>query len=411
MTYNALGFLVVSILSLLGGLVLSRMPFNRFHPRLILLAIFARLVGSLARYDLMRFFYGGISDAARYYGVGLQHARAIWSFDLSFLTPDFWFSGPGRWWGTAFMDKLSGLVLAVIGPTMRGEFVVFSMISFAGLYCIALAVYRMCPTRAAIHYAAWIWYWPSLWFWPSSTGKEAVTILAIGICVLSYSRRSGALRWLPYFLGLALAFAIRPHVAAAIVMATLIALWVSTWTRFTLRRIVEMVFAILITFAVFFAMAAQFGIEADLEGVEEFVDQRSSFTLRGGSQLEELPSGATAVFEAFVNTWMRPFPWDVHNLMALFSFLEVLVFWGLAARYWRRFGAVLRSWWRWPLLSFSLPLIVAFTLMIGLTFGNLGIIARQRTPVFPFALLLIAIPATYLLDRERLTSKPAQDRT
>ena len=92
---------------------------------------------------------------------------------------------------------------------------------------------------------------------------------------------------------------------------------------------------------------------------------------------------------AFVNIWMRPFPWDVHNVMALFSALEVIVLWVLAVH---RRGVVLlalKHWRRDRLLAFGFPFLAGYTLMIGLTFANLGIIARQRSPLFPFVFLLL----------------------
>jgi hypothetical protein len=41
------------------------------------------------------------------------------------------------------------------------------------------------------------------------------------------------------------------------------------------------------------------------------------------------------------------------------------------------------------MLRFALPLLLGYTFMIGMTFGNLGIIARQRAPMFPFLLMLM----------------------
>jgi hypothetical protein len=48
-------------------------------------------------------------------------------------------------------------------------------------------------------------------------------------------------------------------------------------------------------------------------------------------------------------------------------------------------------------------LVIGYTLMVGLSFGNLGIIARQRAPMFPFLLLL-------LLGAEEPVTAPARGR-
>jgi hypothetical protein len=53
----------------------------------------------------------------------------------------------------------------------------------------------------------------------------------------------------------------------------------------------------------------------------------------------------------------------------------------------------LKQWRHNRLLRFAVPFAVGYTLMIGLTFGNLGIIARQRTPIIPFVfMILLASP-------------------
>jgi hypothetical protein len=65
-------------------------------------------------------------------------------------------------------------------------------------------------------------------------------------------------------------------------------------------------------------------------------------------------------------------------------------------------------------MRFAIPFSILYVLMIGLTFQNLGIIARQRTLVMPALLIVIAaIPAarttlTRAVQTRRLwNSRPA----
>jgi hypothetical protein len=39
-------------------------------------------------------------------------------------------------------------------------------------------------------------------------------------------------------------------------------------------------------------------------------------------------------------------------------------------------------------------MLLTYTVMIGMTFGNLGLLARQRVLVFPFMLLIVAAAPT-----------------
>lgn len=401
MSYEILGFLAVVAVTLAGGAALASSSRNPFPRRLVLLAVVLRIVGSLARFDMIRLFYGGVADANRYFHEGMLLAKRIWGLDPWVFTYDFWFGAPGRVWGTPFMEKFTGVVLTVTGPTTRGAYLAFSMMAFIGLYLIALTIYRNRPGRGSVYLAAWIWLWPSLWFWPSSIGKEAVTVLAMGLVVYGYGSRPGRIRWFHFLGGLGLAFALRPHVAAVLGLATVAAYWLQTLSRPSLRKFLEMGLAAVLAVFLLAGMAQQFGIEADLEGLQEFVTYRGGQTLEGGSRLEGRPSGVLALLKGFVNIWMRPFPWDVHNLMALFACMEVLFLWWLAWRHRKGLRLAFKAWWRDRMLSFAAPLLFGYTVMIGLTFANLGIIARQRSPLFPFLFILLTAAGTVALGYRR----------
>ncbi|MFP3938684.1 MAG: hypothetical protein ACLF0P_00105 [Thermoanaerobaculia bacterium] len=401
MTYDLLGFALVAVVALAAGNALAGWRRNPFPRNLVMAGVVLHIAGSVARLEMMQYFYGGVADANRYYHVGMAFARRAWDFDLRMFSPVYWFGGPESWWGTPFMEKLAGLVLTFIGPTRRGAFLVFAMLAFLGLYWIALALYRTNPGRAAVRFASWVWFWPSLLFWPSSLGKESVTLFAVGLTTLGYVGRRGRISWVPFLAGLGIAFALRPHVAGALALASAGAYWFQSWTRPSPRRIAEAVAAAGLSLLVLSGMSAQLGFEPDLEGVQEYIDHRSDFTVRGGSQLEGVPSGPAAIPMAFVNIWMRPFLWEAHNVMALISAVELSLLWILAWRYRRRLRQALAGWWSDRLLAFAVPLLFGYTTMIGLTFANMGIIARQRSPIFPFIMLLFLGGGRALLARRQ----------
>jgi hypothetical protein len=389
--YNWLGFVLWSAMAIAVANALGR-RYSAAAARLLVLAIILRVVGSLLRYEVLMQFYRGVGDARVYYSTGWAMARDLWSLQAPLLSPEFWMDNSGRWWGTPMMEKFSGFVLAIIGPSIRAEFLAFSLLAFWGSFLIVSSLRRLQPAQS-LEFAALVWLWPSLWFWPSSVGKEALMVLAMGMTTLGYVGRNGKTQWHLLLLGIALAFIIRPHVAAVLALASVAGFWVGSWRQLTPRRLVEAAGALALAIAAFFGMREQFGFEADLEGVLEFVESTQERTLKGGSNIGTLPSGPIAVPVAFVNLWMRPFPWEAHNATALFAALEILALWYLVWRHRRHVGWMVKNWWRHRLLRFALPLIVVYTLMLGLTFANLGIIARQRAPLFLFVfLLLVAAP-------------------
>lgn len=406
MGYNELAFVILSAVALaVTAAVAGRGGRAWIAPKLLVLGMALRVVGSMARYEVLFQYYGGLGDAVRYYQQGLELARMVWSFQLSPFSLDYWVAS-GQWWGTLFLVRISGLAVTALGPTLRGEFLAFAAVSFVGLYYIAKALRNSQPDPRSHHrFAAWLWLWPSIWFWPSSVGKEAILTLAVGLATYGYVGRGRGLAWVHLVAGLALAFCIRPHVAAVLAVAALAAHWLGSWDRVTIRRLAEVVLVLILAFVALAGMREQLGLaDADLEGVKEFVQYRSQQTLSGGSQIATVPLGPHGIPIAFVNVWMRPFPWDVHNATAAISALEMLVFWGFVIYRRRAVWLALKSWRRHRLLLFALPLLVIYTLMIGLAFSNLGIIARQRVLVFPFMIaFLTAAP-----DPQRMLSRRPQ---
>jgi hypothetical protein len=389
--YDELVFIALSLLVVILAAAVARRVAPWLPAQLLVAAVVLRVVGSTARHEVIFRFYNGLGDAVRYFEEGLVISGWIRSFQLNPLSPGFWFSGT-RWWGTQFLIKTSGVVVTFLGPSLRGEFLVYALASFGGLFAIAVAIRRTQPRpESHLRFAAWLWLWPSLWFWPASVGKEAILMLAIGLATLGYTGDGKGIRWLTFLAGVGLAFCLRPHVAAVIAFSALVAYWLGTWERVTVRRIFETVAALALTIVALMGMREQLGLaDADLEGMREFVQYRAAQTLQGGSNIGAPTLGPAALPVAFINVWMRPFPWDVHNATSAFAAIEILAFWGLA---WHRRRAVrlaLARWRQHRLLRFGLPMVVVYTVMIGITFGNLGIIARQRVLVLPFMILLLA---------------------
>ena len=88
--------------------------------------------------------------------------------------------------------------------------------------------------------------------------------------------------------------------------------------------------------------------------------------------------------------------------MAAVAALEMVLFWYLVWRNRRGLKPVLRYWRRSRLIGFAIPFLILFTFMIGLVMGNMGLLARQRTPIFPFAFMVIAAGTAVVPVRRRV---------
>jgi hypothetical protein len=388
----------------------TRMPLAL--KRIIYLGLAMRVFGAVARYTVLFGYYGGVGDAVGYYYRGLAYAQRFTRFDFSpFYDSALWFRG--NWRGTSFMSFPSGIVLSLIGPSMLGEFIAFSLLAFLGLVGFVVAFKRASPYASAVSYARWVWLFPSLWFWPSSVGKDALILMGLGLLVWGWFGPQGRKNWFLLFAGGFFVTAIRPQVAAVFFLSIVLAQWLSLFGRWTMKRVVQGgLIAGLGTAGIVVAMSLS-GIDAlSPDSVQGYLEEEAAGAVSDGSSTGRVSIGVTGVPIAILNIIARPFPWEATNVMALASAMEILLFWSLV--WYRRKNVVmaLRSWRTHPLLRIAIPFSLIYAASLGMVVFNLGIIARQRIFLFPFLFLLLeAVPARgHLQPAPRGRRKPRARR-
>lgn len=406
--WNWPGFVLISVVALAGTVAFTPRRLSPKIKRLILLGTVLHIVGAIARYWMIFELYGGQSDAVRYYRSGLLFSEYIKELDFSFILPDY-----GRWWGTRFVEVVSGFVLTLIGPTIAGEALVFSMLSFVGLVAIGLAFEEAYPGPGAQTYQKYLWLWPSLWFWPSSVGKDALVLFGLGLVTLGYVGRRTRVRWPLLLAGLTLILCIRPHVAAMVGVALATAEIIGREGGWSGHRFVRLGLVAVFAVIVMSLSLDQLGIsDGDGEGqsFEEFVEFHSGQSAQGGSAIQTArTSGALALPLALVNVLFRPFIFEARNIGMMMSAVETTLFWFVV---WRRRKAVrlaLKQWRGNRMMRLAIPLALIIGLAFGMAFGNLGIIARQRIAVLPFLFVLLA--ASGFGEQRRVPRHPMYSRT
>jgi hypothetical protein len=373
--------------------------------RIIYAGLGFRVVGAWLRYTVLFEVYGGTGDARGYYGRGLQFASYFTSLDFSpFYDPSLWFRG--EWTGTGFLSFPSGIVLSLIGPSLLGEFVAFSLLAFLGLIGFVVAFRRACPHIPAQRYAFWVFLFPSLWFWPSSVGKEAVMMLGIGLAVWGFIGKNERVQWPILAAGTFLVGAIRPQVAAVVIFSLVVAYWISFGSRWTLSKAVQGAAILAVGLAGMWFAMARIGVEGfDVEGVQEYMEREAAGAAGGGSDVARVTFGPSGIPIALVNILTRPWPWEARNAMALLSSLEILGLWAIVFYRRKNFFHALKTWRSNPLLRVAIPFILAYSISLGMLVINLGIVARQRVFLFPFLFLLLeAAPAPR--KRKRMRHRP-----
>lgn len=388
---------VLSLLTIVMAVIAARQEADPGLRRLLFTAFVVKMVGGAGRYIVAFSLYDGQADASRYHRVGSDLAEAFSSGQ--------WDLGSQGLVGTRFIEVVTGVVYWVTGPSKIAGFLVFAWIGFLGQYWFYRAFRVAVPEGNLRLYAAFVFFLPSLVFWPSSIGKEAWMLATLGLAAYGAACLLGRRRGGLWRLGLGLwgAAMVRPHVAVLLLAGLGIAVVLQAGRRAVgshsaLGPIVRAVGAgaIAVAFVAVLGTASEnfeVGQERRAETLTDVRDYANQQSEQGGSAFEAEPVDSPLDFPAgFVSVLFRPFPHEVDSGQALVSALEGM---GLLAATGWRFRSVLtfvRRLRRTPYLLASAVFVLGFVWGFS-SFGNFGILVRQRVQVYPFLLVALCLPA------------------
>lgn len=397
--YDTWGGILVATTLLLGTIpFVLHLARNEKDPRVARLLPWAfglKLLASLVRLAITFGVYDGVADASVYHQAGRALAplyrRGDFSTDIGSLV------------GTGFLKMLTGIVYAVVGVTRLGGFVVFAWLGFWGLYLFYRAFCLACPEGDQWRYARLVLLLPSLLFWPSSIGKEAWMTLTLGMAAYGAARILTRTRGgFPLLvLGVAGTVAVRPHVAIILVVSLLPAyLFRRPPAGGSILGPVAKLGGILViglTLAVVVGQAVElFGVKDrfDAEAVSQVLQRAKDQTSVAGSSFGTASTdlSPSAFPNALISVLFRPFPWEAGNPLAFGASLEGTFLLALFLVCRGRVVGAIRSVLHTPYVVLCLSYSVLFVYGFS-SFANFGILTRQRVQVFPFLLVLLALPA------------------
>ena len=311
--------------------------------------------------------------------------------------------------GTLFTMILLGAIGLVTGPTLLGMFVGCAMLGTAGALLFLRAFQLTFPWSTGQRFLAGaLFLLPSVGFWSIFLGKDAMVFFLMAAVTYCLARvlqhpRFWALVGLGLCLGLVIG--VRPHMGIAVGLGVAVALaWrplrltgPTAFLRPALRLLLLLPFGAF-ALAVGTTGFVSIGVQAvTIEALAELAYQqhRGFVTTEAASALplaiESGEPGAVARFIPLgVSTLLfRPFPWEAHNVLAVVASIENMVLAGLIV--WRR-RALLESFRSIPRGPFVLYTVIVFAMgSIALSFSwQLGTMARFRTMVLPYLLILLA---------------------
>ncbi len=377
------------------GMIITATRLPRTVKGLVWLGLGLRVVGAVGRMSIA-------ADAHVYFDAGVLYSEYLARFDPTPLFDKGLWTRPQQILpGTNFAAFFTGVVVAAIGRSWFGAFLAFGLISFLGLLAYARGFRKAFPQADLTRYWAWLLLFPSLWFWPSSIGKEALVMFGLGVATLGYVGSGRRTNWPVLGIGTLLVAMIRPEVAAVLVLAVTVSYWVD-FDRWTATRMLQGVFmAVVGLVAIWYAMAQTEAGGLNPTEVEALVAYNAAQAAQGGSAIGTTGIGLLAVPVAIMNVLFRPFLWEVHNMAAAFSAVEIAAMWILIWLRRHQLGIVLKAWRRHRVLRFAMPFLLFYVAALGMNLSNLGIIARQRSLIFPVLFMVFEAGSRRVRARRR----------
>lgn len=116
----------------------------------------------------------------------------------------------------------------------------------------------------------------------------------------------------------------------------------------------------------------------------------------GGQVLLMLPLGV-------VNTYFRPFPWDIRSPVMIISFLEAFAFLSITLMCFRRIGIkkTFTTIFSDPVIAFCFVYALLFGAIVGITTTNFGALVRYKIP----SLCFYAVAFLLVMDKSGKFSK------
>lgn len=395
------GALVVLAVLFGSGPVLSRLSANRHGvpiDNVLRMGLGFKFLLVLPRYELRQ-------DSVDYHAVGRVLADSFRSFDF--------FVDPGRAIpGTGSVRYLTGLIQLVTFGDEFATFAIFALFGFAGLTLYVRAFVHALPNVDPTRYVLALMLWPSLAYWPSSTGKEAVVTLGLGMTAYGLARvlNGRYVSLVPAICGLVIAGLVRPHVALIAITATIGALILHSRKDATggIGARLFLVGALMGLGSILSdGVERLFQVEdLNVSSVNAALDLANYRSAQGGSSfvaariesIADVPWGVVTVL-------LRPFPHEATSVPGLVAAAEGLVLAVLLFGALPRLAAALRYLRQEAYLGYVVSFIGVFVFLFS-ALGNFGILTRQRTMMTPLLLVLVALPTA----RERVRARRLERR-
>lgn len=394
---------VVFVLVLVSIPLIRRFARLEHDPRLLRLlwaCLVLHFLAAPAQIFVIDHVYHGVADFNTYIREGSLLAPNFRSLHFTLAG-----SGITRILGDGSVSIAAGIVFAVIGTNQLAAFVVFAWFAWLGTVFFYRAYTVTFPDADGRRYALMLFFLPSLLFWTSDVSKEALMMLSLGVAALGAARVLARQRrgYPLLLLGTAIGVAIRPNELALLLVAFTIALFFRRHDeRRQLRgvRRLSTAFFVIVMLAVLAVLTVKFvhSSASSLSGVLHQLGKHNTGTtntsVAAGFGSSNVPYSADPLLypRDIYTVLFDPLPITARSITQLLASAENTVILVLVLASLRRLRLAWRAGRERPYVLLC-TIYAALFIYVFAALGNLGLITRERTLLFPFLLILLAIPA------------------
>lgn len=329
---------------------------------------------------------------------------------------DFGTVRPSGGLGDLGIGNLASLVLltligAVTGPTLLGMFPACAVLGAMGAYLFLRAYQTAFPAMVEDRFLPRaLFLLPSVGFWSIFLGKDSLAFVLMAWVTFSLAGLLRRLRvWdlVGLLVSLVLLMGVRPHMAVVVSLGLALALGFRPLDRrghagllWPLKRLALLGLVVGAASLMASEGLVQIGLrEVTLEALAEraYTQQRGFARTEAASALPQTVESADpeAVFGSIpfgvFTLLFRPLPWEAHNILAVAAAAENMFLMGLILWRWRVLFASVRAAMSQPFVLYALVALLAGAITLSFNW-NLGTLARHRTMILPYFLILLAGP-------------------
>jgi hypothetical protein len=301
--------------------------------------------------------------------------------------------------GTALTFNLTQFLKNELGGSYLECFIFFQSLGFWGLILLMRTFQEIdIKTRARfMTLPAYLLFLPTLNFWTAGIGKDAPVFF--GISLFAWAVIELRARLLYLLAGLVLVLLFRPHIAFVIMVSLSVALLIHRKMP-TGNKVMIAVTAFAGTFILGGAVQSTFDVDViDPSSIGNYFQERDEIgrSMKGGTA-----SGDVAIPLRFFSLLARPFFFDARDTMGVVASLENIVILFIFLYIIKKWKTLLVLFRDVMFVKFSVIFWVFLTVILTLTYYNVGLGLRQRIMGFP-ALLSIFV-AMWSIRHQRSTT-------